>query len=153
MIFAKRLAALAVVSLALAGCGPSITVENRTAFDVKVFVSNVGHSEVLSPSPGNSSTMDATEGSYIAAAVRSEEWLNYAKATRQYLNDRLANSDSLTGPQLLDVIQRLKDIAKKMAEYQNVTTGASCVGRVTQDADGAATISLGAGGALVVTCK
>lgn len=153
MNFIRQRVLVAIMALALAGCGPSITVENKTSFDVRVFVSNNGHHEVLSPSPGNSSTMDATEGSYIVAAVRSEEWLNYAKATRQYLNGQLSNMDSLTGAQLFEVVQRLKDIAKKMAEYENVKTGASCTGRIAEDANGAATISLGPGGALVAACK
>ncbi len=153
MNFTRKRVFVAIMTLALAGCGPSITVENKTSFDVKVFVANNGHHEVLSPSPGNSSTMDATEGSYIVAAVRSEEWLNDAKATRQYLNGQLANMDSLSGAQLFEVVQRLKDIAKKMAEYESVKTGASCSGRIAEDANGAATISLGPGGALVAACK
>lgn len=153
MNFTRQRLFVAILVLALAGCGPSITVENKTSFDVKVFVANNGHREVLSPSPGNSSSMDATEGVYIVAAVRSEEWLNYAKATRQYLNGQLANMDSLTGAQLFEVVQRLKDIAKKMAEYENAKAGASCTGMVTEDTSAGATVSLGTGGALVVACK
>lgn len=153
MNFTRKRVFVAIMTLALAGCGPSITVENKTSFDVKVFVANNGHHEVLSPSPGNSSTMDATEGSYIVAAVRSEEWLNDAKATRQYLNGQLANMDSLSGAQLFEVVQRLKDIAKKMAEYENTKSGASCAGRVTEDASGLATVSVGAGGVLIAACK
>ena len=148
-----RLPAAGLICLALASCGPSITVENKTSFDVHAMVINGGHSEILSPSPGNSSTMDATEGPYTVVAVRSEEWITWARATRQYLNGQLAKMDTLTGAQLADVVQRLKDIAKKMAEYENVKSGASCSGRITEEADGAATISLGPGGALVTVCK
>lgn len=153
MNFARQRVLVAIMALALAGCGPSITVENKTSFDVHAMVINNGRSECLSPSPGNSSTTDAAEGMYTVVAVRSSEWITWAKATRQYLNDQLARMDSLTGAQLFEVVQRLKDIAKKMAEYENVKSGASCSGRITEDTNGAATISLGPGGALVVACK
>lgn len=150
---AKHWALIGLMGVLLAGCGPSITVENKTSFDIKVLVANNGRREVLSPSPGNSSSMDATEGTYIVTAVRSEEWLNYAKATRQYLNSQLANMDSLSGAQLLEVIQRLKDISRKMAEYENAKSGAFCSGSVTEERSAVATVSLGAGGALIAACR
>lgn len=150
-----QIAVLAVIAACcLAGCGPTVTVQNDTNFPVRVIVAAGDGSESLSPSPGESSSAEVEEGGYGVVVVPDEDWINYAKATRQYLNDQLANSDRLSGPQLLSVVQRLKDIAKKMSDYQNAGSGeVSCTGKVSQDSDGLATISLGANGKLKVVCK
>ena len=153
MVTSFRRFGLIFVALSLAACGPSIVVQNNTSFAVRAVVSNSGHSEVLSPSPGNSSYMAAEEGPYRASVIPDAEWLAYAKATRQFLNDELAQSDSLSGARLLEVIRRLKDIAAKIQQYESVTNvGSSCSGRIS-DADGAVTILIGSGGALVLSCK
>ncbi len=134
--------------------GPTVTVENNTQFPVRVVVSSGGESQVLSPSPGESSAADASEGPYRAYAVPDADWINYAKDTRKFLNDQLANSDQLTGPQLLNVVQRLKDIAARMAQYDKAgTSGSGCSGAVTSEHDGLVQVSVGADGGLVVACK
>jgi len=147
--------AIALIAAAglLAGCAPSIVVQNKTGFGVRAVITNGGHSQVLSPSPGESSAADAEEGAYRVTVVPDREWVEWATATRRYLNDRLANSSQLTGPQLLDVVQRLKDIAAKMQQYQAAGAGASCGGVLGAEQDGLAIITTSADGGLVVTCK
>jgi len=139
----------------LVGCAPSVVVENRTGFAVRVVVTSANGSEVLSPSPGESSVAEVAEGSYRATAIPDAEWIENAKATRKFLNDQLANSENLTGPQLLDVIQRLKNIAARMQQYESTAgVGASCSGAVSSDGgDGLVVISTAANGALVVSCR
>ena len=142
-----------IAACCLAGCGPTVTVQNDTKFPVRVMVVAGDGSESLSPSPGESSSAEVGEGRYGVTVIPDADWINYAKATRQFLNDQLSNS-SLSGAQLLNVIQRLKDIAKRMQDYQSAAGGeASCTGTVSQDSDGFATITTGADGKLKVTCK
>ena len=50
--------------------------------------------------------------------IPDAEWIEYARTTRKFLNDQLANADSLTGPQLLEVIRRLKNIAARIDQFQ-----------------------------------
>ena len=142
-----------IAACCLAGCGPTVTVQNDTKFPVRVMVVAGDGSESLSPSPGESSSAEVGEGRYGVTVIRDEDWINYAKATRQFLNDQVANPN-LTGPQLLVVYQRLKDIAKRMQDYQDAGNGeSSCTGTVSQDSDGLATISTGTNGKLTVVCK
>jgi hypothetical protein len=149
---------IAVVALAavvfLAGCGPTVTVNNKTGFPVRVFVDASQEHEVLSPSPGESSTAEVSEGAFRVTAIPDAEWIAYARDTRKYLNDRLANSENLSGPQLLDVIQRLKDVALRMHQFETAAVGsAGCDGTVTNDSDASVLVSLGPSGALVLSCK
>ncbi len=144
----------AVIGLMLTACGPGITVSNTTRIPVRVVVVKKGGSDVLSPSPGESSFTEAEEGVYRVTAVPDAEWIAYARATRQFLNDQLGNSDNLSGPQLLEVIRRLKEVASRMQEYDRAgNANAGCFGYVSEAQNGAATVALGANGALVVTCK
>jgi hypothetical protein len=121
---------------------------------VRVIVTSAGDSQTLSPSPGESSSMVATEGVYTASVIPDQEWLDYAKATRKFLNDQLANSDHLTGPQLLDVVQRLKNVAVQMKQFQDAAGSAgSCSGNVTSNSDGLVSVTTSASGALAAVCK
>lgn len=119
----------------LFGCGPTVSVNNTTKFPVRAVVSTGGRSEVLSPSPGESSSADVEEGVYTVTVIPDQEWIDYAKSVRKYLNDQLANSGKLTGQQLLNVVQRLKDIAQQMAAFSKAASasGASCGGSLSQD--------------------
>ena len=140
--------------LCLAGCGPSVTVTNKTRFIVTVVVSAAGDASVLSPSAGESSTAEVTEGAFKVTVIPNTDWLAWAKLTRKSLNDQLADSSKLSGPQLLEVIQRLKDIAGRMKEYEDTAgKGASCAGVVSSDVDAAAEVTQAADGSLVVVCK
>jgi hypothetical protein len=149
--------ALCIVAAVLAsGCGPTITVENRTRFPVRAVVSQGMNREVVDPSPGESSTVDADIGPYRAYAVPDKEWIAYAKLTRKVLNDSLADADKLTGPQLLDVIQRLKDIAGRVQQYEAAAgAGNGCSGNITETGSEAHTVdvNVGANGRLVTTCR
>jgi len=147
--------ALIGLTLGLVGCAPSVVVENKTGFAVRVVVTSANGSEVVSPSPGESSSAEVAEGTYRVTVIPDAEWLDHAKATRKFLNDQLANSGNLTGAQLLDVIQRLKDIAARMQQFESTAGGgASCSGAVSSDGGGGvATITTAANGALVVACR
>ena len=151
----SQISIVAVAALVfLAGCGPSITVQNSTRIPLRVVVSAGGRSDVLSPSPGESSAAEVDEGPYRATAIPDADWIEYAKLTRKVLNDQLANSDRLSGPQLLDLIQRLKDIAARMQQFEQAAgAGASCGGTVSSDSNGQVTVSQGADGKLVASCR
>jgi len=140
-------------AMAIAGCAPVLTVENTSAIPVRVVVSASGNSQVLSPSPGESSSAEVGEGAYSAYAIPDAEWIEYARLTRQYLNDQLADADSLTGPQLLDVIRRLKDIAARMKAYEGAEGSAgACNGTVSAEEAGLIRVAVGADGKLQLTC-
>lgn len=153
----KRISSI-VVLLAIAGfiagCGPSVVVENRTSFPVRVILRASGHSEVLSPSPGESSTTEVFEGAYRVSVIPDTEWIEYARLTRKVLNEQLANSDTLTGPQLLEVIRRLKEIATRMQQFEQAAGSSSgCAGSVSSDSTALVVISAGADGKLIATCR
>jgi hypothetical protein len=145
--------ALLLVAVILAGCAPVLTVENNTKFEVTVFISGPEGPEVLSPSPGESSSAEIPLGNYSVTVVPAQQWIDYAKATRQYLNSQLANAQNLTGPQLSNIVQRLKDISAKIQQYEATGgTGGSCAGKLTQDSNAVVMVSAAADGSLVVSC-
>lgn len=145
-----------VAAVLVSGCGPSITVYNRTRFPVHATVTQGKSREGVDPSPGESSTVDADFGPYRVYAVPDKDWIDYAKLTRKVLNDSLANADKLTGPQLLDVIQRLKDIADRIQQYEGAAgTGSSCAGNVSEKANSeyhSVELTVGADGRLAAAC-
>jgi len=143
-----------ILVVLLVGCAPVVTIQNNTQIPVRAFLSSGGRSEVLSPSPGESSSAEVTEGPYRVTVVPDLEWIDYAKATRSYLNERLADSDNLTGQQLLDVIRRLKDIAQRIQQFENAAgTGSGCRGAVSSEGGGLVAVSTAADGSLVVSCQ
>jgi len=150
----QKLLAGLVLALLLAACGPTVTVQNQTGFAVRAIVTTVSGGDVVSPSPGESSSVDAQEGAYTITAIPDQDWINYAQTARKLLNEQLANSDNLSGPQLLKVVQQLKDIAAKMKQFQATAgKGATCRGTINQDGSGGtATVSVAADGSLVVSC-
>jgi hypothetical protein len=145
--------ALLLVAMILAGCAPVVTVQNNTKFEVTVFISGPEGPEVLSPSPGESSSAEIPLGNYMVTVVPAQQWLDYAKATRQYLNSQLANAQNLTGPQLLVVVQRLKDISARIQQYESTAgKGSYCAGKLTEQSDGIVVVTTAADGSLVVSC-
>jgi hypothetical protein len=153
----KRLLLIVIgTSLAalVAGCAPMVVVENQTAIPVRAIVVASGQRTVVSPSPGESSWVETSEGIYRVTVIPDAEWIEYAKLTRKYLNDQLANSDKLSGPQLLDVIRRLKDVAVRMQQFEGAADStASCSGRISEDKSAVVMISLAANGKLTVVCR
>ena len=86
--------------------------------------------------------------------IPDAEWIEYAKLTRKVLNDQLANSDNLTGPQLLEVIRRLKGIAQRMQQYEQAAGSAAvCGGRLAEDSTGLVVVSASDTGKLVISCR
>jgi hypothetical protein len=150
----KVLYAILILALLLAACGPTVSLQNTTGFAVRAVITTVNGSSVVSPSPGESSSVEAAEGAYTVTAIPDQDWVSYAQTVRKLLNEQLANPDSLTGPQLLDVVKRLKDIAAKMKAFQDTAgAGATCRGMITQDSGGAATVGQAADGSLLVACN
>jgi hypothetical protein len=146
-------AAGVVAAAGIAGCAPVLTVQNDSTVPVRVVVSASGNRQVLSPSPGQSSSAEVGEGAYSAYAIPDAEWIEYARLTRRYLNDQLVNADNLTGTQLLEVIRRLKDIAARMQAYEGAagSTGA-CNGTVSAEEAGLIRVAVGPDGKLQLTC-
>ncbi|MEP7355689.1 MAG: hypothetical protein ABI847_00455 [Anaerolineales bacterium] len=157
---ARTLIRLVAGCLALAAmadsCGPTVTIENKTSFEISAIIGNKGTETVLSPSPGESSYAVVQQDAYVVTVIPKDEWLTHAKATRQFLNDQLANPDQLTGPQLLEVVKRLKDIALRMKAFEDAAKGgdASCVG-ILDDQHSAAVVTVTSlpDGKLKAACK
>jgi hypothetical protein len=149
-----RFAVALLAVLALAGCGPVVSVVNNTKVPVRVIVKTADGSETFEPTPGESSSAEVTPGTVTVTAVPDADWVNYAKLTRQDLNQQLANSQNLSGPKLLDLVRRLKEIAAKMDEMSKAAgSSASCSSRVSEDSGLTATVSIGQSGALAVSCR
>jgi len=145
-------------SLLMASCAPGIVIQNSTSFPVRAIIQAGGMTDVFSPSPGESSYAEVREGRYTATVIPDAEWIEYARATRQYLNDQLAHSENLTGPQLLDVIRRLKDIPAMMYQFERAARSsavgaATCSGAVSAEADGLVKISTNEDGRIFIDCK
>ena len=149
------LTALAVL-LAAAACSPTVTVRNNTQIPVRAVVRSGGTVQTVSPSPnGESSLAEVQNGPYQVTVIPDAAWIEYARGVRAYLNQQIANSDNLTGPQLLEVIRRLKEIAARMQQFEQAAgKEGSCGGTLTDENSSAvATVSVGISGALVITCK
>lgn len=149
-----RTAVVVGAAIVLVGCGPTVTVRNETTIPIRAILMSNDGSETFAPTPGESSSAEASEGPYRVVAVPDADWVEYAKLTRKVLNEQLANSDNLSGPQLLDLVRRLKDVAAKMKQMEGAagSTGA-CAGKLTQDSSALATVTVAADGRLVVSCK
>ncbi len=138
------------------GCAPTMTVENKASFPVRAVVSMPGQGrQVVSVSPGEFSGVEMGKAKrYRATVIKDQEWIEYAKLTRKVLNDSLANSDQLTGAQLLEVIRRLKDIALRMAEFERAgSQGATCGDAVNEEKNPVVIIRTSTQGALTVSCQ
>jgi hypothetical protein len=150
--FALCIAAAVLVS----GCGPTITVYNRTRIPVRAQVFQGKQHAVVNPSPGESSTVDADLGPYVAIAEPEEDWLRYAKLTQKVLNESLADPSRLTGPQITDIVQRLKDIVERIQQYEGAGgRRSSCRGKITEKEPEAHSVNVDVGvtGTLVATCR
>lgn len=145
-----------LIALGAAACAPAIVVRNNTKFPVRAIVISSGRRDVLSPSPGESSATEVAEGRYTVAVIPDQQWIDYAKVKRKVLNDALKDSDKLSGPQLLALVQQLKEIAGQMQAFEQVATakpGAACSGSISQDSGGVADVSQAADGSLSIICK
>ena len=137
-------------------CSPVITVTNRTSFEVVATINNGGKRQVVSPSPGNSSSAEAEQGVYTVTIIPSQAWRDHAQATRDFLNNQLAHPENLTGEQLKEVIRRLKDIAEKIKAFEDsykTLAGQSCTGAIGDNGGGNVIVDTAADGSLAVTCS
>jgi hypothetical protein len=134
-----------------------VSVENNAGFPVRVVISAGGGQQILSPSPGGSSYAEIEEGEFSVYAVPELEWVEYARSTRRYLNEQLAHPENLTGEQLLEVINRLVDIAAQMDRMGRAVFAlrptSGCSGAVESGSSALVSVTTGADGSLVVTCQ
>jgi len=140
------------------GCAPGVVIQNNAPFPVRAILVVGGQSQVLSSSAGGSSYAEVGSGSYQATVIPDAEWIEYARGTRQYLNDQLANSEALTGEQLLDVIRRLSDIAVAMDRFERAARSsavgaASCSGKVSSESNGSVTVTASEDGRVFIECR
>ena len=152
----KFLAGCLALAAMADSCAPVITVTNRTTFEVVATINNGGKRQVVSPSPGNSSSAEAEQGGYTVTIIPSQEWRNHAQATRDFLNSQLAHPENLTRDQLNDVIFRLKDIAAKIKVFEDsykTLAGQSCTGAIGDNGGGNVMVDATADGSLSVTCS
>ena len=141
-----------------AGCAPSVVVENNGAFTVRAIIGAGGMSDVVSPSPGESSFVEVREGSYTAIVIPDADWIEYAQTTRRLLNEQLANPENMTGEQLLEVFRRLADIAATIDQFQragesSAVGAATCSGAVSAEADGSVVVTTTEDGRILIDCK
>src|SRR3954447_26812779 len=106
----KLLAGFLALAAMADSCSPSVTVQNNTSFEVRASVYSAGHHVTVSPSPGESSYAEVGSGPYVVTIIPNQEWLDHARATREFLDKQLANPENLTPDQTLEVVRRLKDI-------------------------------------------
>ena len=149
----RYLAGFVALAAMADSCAPVITVKNDTTVVVRAIVRTVAGAQTLAPSPGNSSATEAQEGPYSVTVIPDEEWKSYARLVRKDLNEQLANAKGLSGDKLIQLINRLKDVADKMKAFEDAGIGASCSGNITQDGGGTATVTTLPGGKIVVSCR
>jgi hypothetical protein len=150
----KFLAGCLALAAMADSCVSGVTVSNQTSFEVRAVVSSGKKFSTISPSPGESSFAETGDGPYRVTVFPTQEWLDHAKATRAFLNEQLANADQLSGPQLLEVVRRLKDIALKIKQFEDAAQNtARCSGKITADGGGSVTVSTAADGSLKVVCR
>jgi hypothetical protein len=143
-----------LAALALAGCSTGVTINNNAGVNVRVIIVAGEDRQVFSPTPGNSSFAETGEGSHWATVVADREWIEYATATRRFLNEQLANSDNLSGQQLLTVIRRLKEIAQQMQQFEAAAgSTAQCAGSVSSEKAGVVAVTLSPVGTLALACN
>ena len=120
---------------------------------MRAIVASPGGPEAVAPSPGESSSVEVEEGTFTVTAIPDSDWIDYARTKRKVLNDMLANSENLTGEQLLAVVAQLKDIALRIKQFQDAAgKSASCSATASSDSAPIVVVSQGAGG-LVAKCN
>lgn len=154
---ARRRTSLLLVAVAaiVAGCAPTVVVENATTISVRVGIDSGFVHQMLSPSPGESSAVEVEEGNYRAVVIPDTEWIEYAKLTRTVLTEQVLTADPnrLSHEQLQDVIQRLKDITAQIEAFEAAASSrAACSGSVSESGGGGVIVSMAEDGTLAITC-
>jgi hypothetical protein len=150
----KLLVACLLLGVLLAACAPVITIDNNTAIQVRAIVTTTDGDQAVSPSPGNSSSVDAGTGDYSVTVVVDRDWVTYAQTARKVLSEALADPSNLTEQQVLQITQRLKDIDQGLNQFITAASvGDSCSGTLSQNGGGTVTVSTDANGQLAVTCS
>lgn len=120
------------------GCNPVIMANNKTNIAVKVAIMPPNdRMQVVSPSPGSSSGVEVhNAGTYVAVAIRSQEWAEWATAARKVLSDQLSNPQNLSADQIKDIQRRLSEIESQLKTFENTAVrGAACTGTVKVEVD------------------
>jgi hypothetical protein len=149
-----RLLVVLIACALLVGCGPMVSINNRTNVGVRAVVFAAGQrKQVTSVSPGESSTVELSgAGKYTVGVIQDKEWVDWIKLTRKVLGDLLAQPDRLTPEQIKDVTQKLRGIDAKLTDLQRSSgAGATCSGTVSVDAS-MVEVRIGQNGQFVMTC-
>jgi hypothetical protein len=127
-----RWLAVGLLGLAAVACGPSLTVTNRTEFAVRVFVTADLNLDVVSPSPGESSSLDFVGGSFTATVIFDEEWVNLLRSRRDTLNNLVAGVSSgerqISLDELESAMATIRTLNATLASIQN--NRPTCAGKV-----------------------
>jgi hypothetical protein len=94
---------------------------------------------------------------YTAVAIKSEYWVEKAKAMRDYLTNALADPKNLSSEDIARLTQQLKDYKKQIADWENTPrdSGNSCTGKADPEAETSpsVTISQDADGKFICICQ
>lgn len=137
----------------LVGCAPTVSVVNRTKVGVTAIISGKGVREAFSPSPGESSTGDLKPGAFTVYASPSQDWVNHADDTRNYLLNQLLDPSKLTPDQVKEIHKKLEDLHNAMQQVEDNRLGEACSGVAEEDGGYTATVVLDDAGKIKVACK
>ncbi|MEA2646097.1 MAG: hypothetical protein QOE92_1180 [Chloroflexota bacterium] len=137
----------------LAGCAPTVSVVNHTKVGVTAIISGKGVREAFSPTPGESSTGDVKPGAFSVYVSPSQDWINHADDTKNFLYNQLLDPSKLTPAQVKDIHKKLEDLHNAMQQVEGNRLGEGCAGMAEEDGSYTATVVLDGEGRLKVTCK
>jgi hypothetical protein len=149
------LGCIGLLALAVVGCSPSLSVSNATTFEVRAVVTGEGGTRnVHLVRPGQASIGDIPEGEYSVVVVPDQAWGAAARATRDVLARQLARPGPLAPDQVAAILRELDALHAQIAAFEaEAATDARCSGTVPADGIGAAEVSIGSDGRLVVRCS
>jgi len=149
MVWTLLLLTSAVV---LAGCAPTVMISNNTDIDVRVLVYPGMGASLIYLHGGESTSLEASEGSYSVHVFSDESWIAEAKEYRRYLVEQLAEPGNLSGEGIMNVVSELQKITDRINQVQ-ASSGVRCRGRVGSEAGGLVEISASSDGTLAITCN
>lgn len=149
----RRLAAIAVVlalGVVVLGCDSEqlIGVDNTSSTQLRVFVKVPGGGiSSVTPTPGNSSYVDAPQvGSFYAFAIIDADWLETVRIKRDFLQQKLANTETLRALSQDDLSEITSQINSFNDEIRRATDNpwsnvGGCTGELTSGARATITIT------------
>jgi hypothetical protein len=147
---------LLIAAALLAGCGPYVTLENKTDVGIK-FITNVGGEQsATSVFPGETSSATGSDyGSYSISVIPNEDWLAWARDFTNALSDQLKHGRDLTPEDVQRITRNLATIREQMAQFEKLAkdAGATCSGKTSDEKSSVVTVTRSDDGKLIVTCS